>query len=254
MTSRTGIVILCGALSMGALAEAEQRAPARVSTGLPADVMALACAPGVAYEAPTVTLRVTGGQDSSFRRIYMPGDLVTISAGTRNGLEVGQEFFVRRVQSAIRDSINRKTPATIRTAGWVRVYAVDETLSLATITHACDTIQVGDYLEPFVLPQVTPPSADRPKPQRDNYGRVLSGQDRRRSFGKDDFLAVDRGSDHGIERGTMFMIYRDKKADENFLFEIGEAVAVDVRPESATLKVTMSRDAIQAGDYVAMRR
>jgi hypothetical protein len=251
--------MLCAALSMGglspeALAEGEQRAPARVSTGLPADLLALACAPAITFEAPPVTLRITGGQDSVFRRIYMPGDLVTINAGTRNGIEVGQEYFVRRVLTGVREPITRKMPGTIRTAGWVRVYAVDETMSLATITHACDTIQVDDYLEPFALPQITSPSADRPAPQRENYGRVVSGQDRRRSFAKDDFFVIDRGSDHGVERGTTFVLYRDKRVDENFLFELGEAVAVEVRPESSTLQVTMARDAISAGDYVAMRR
>ena len=34
-------------------------------------------------------------------------------------------------------------------------------MSLATITHACDTIEVDDYLEPFVLPPVPAPS-ERP--------------------------------------------------------------------------------------------
>src|SRR5688572_28781302 len=190
-TSRAiGIVIVCGALSVApALA---QRAPAHVPTRLSADVLALACAPAIVFEEPAVGLRIAGGQDSFFRRIYAPGDLVTLNAGARNGIDVSQEFFVRRVQKAAGDAVNRRTPATIRTAGWVRVYAVDESMSLATITHACDTIEVGDYLEPFALPQVTEASPDRPLPQRENYGRVISGQDRRRTFAKDDFFVVDR--------------------------------------------------------------
>ena len=254
-TSRvTGIVILCGTLSAWAPLSAGQRAPSHVSPRLPADVLALACAPSIAFDEPPVAMRITGGQDSFFRRIYAPGDLVTISAGSRNGIEVGQEFLVRRVQAASREAVTRRTPATIRTAGWVRVYAVDETLALVTITHACDTIQVGDYLEPFALPQVTAASPDRPRPQRENYGRVRSGQDGKRTFGKDDFFVVDRGSDHGVTPGTTFVLYRDKRADGNFLFELGEAVAVDVRPESSTLRVTVSADAIQWDDYAAMRR
>jgi hypothetical protein len=127
-------------------------------------------------------------------------------------------------------------------------------MSLATVTHACDTVQVDDYLEPFVLPVVPTPSADRPKPQRENYGHVLMGQDRRRSFGKGDFFMVDRGSDHGVTPGAQFVLYRDKRLAENFLFELGEAVAVDVTPDSSTLQVTVSLDAITEGDYVAIRR
>jgi hypothetical protein len=65
---------------------------------------------------------------------------------------------------------------------------------------------------------------------------------------------VNRGSDHGVAHGTHFVLYRDKRVDENFLFEVGEAVAMDVKPDSSTLRVTVSLDAIQEGDYAAMRR
>jgi hypothetical protein len=80
------------------------------------------------------------------------------------------------------------------------------------------------------------------------------GQDRRRSFGRGDYLTIDRGSDHGVAAGTRFVPYRDRRIADNFLFEIGEAVAMDVQPEASTLQVVKSLDAIQAGDYVAMRR
>jgi hypothetical protein len=253
MTARvTVFVILCIALS--GPAPLAQRAPAPGRTGLPADILALACAPILAFETPAMPLRLTGGQDSFYRRIHAPGDLVTINAGERNGIEVGQEFYVRRVQSSSGGRVSRQTPGTIRTSGWIRVYAVDTFMSLATVTHACDTIEVDDYLEPLVLPQPVTASADRPTPQRENYGRVLSGQDLRRSFGKDDFFMVDRGSDHGVRVGTQFVLYRDKRVDGNFLYVLGEAMAVDVKPESSTLRITMSADAIQAGDYAAMRR
>jgi hypothetical protein len=39
-----------------------------------------------------------------------------------------------------------------------------------------------------------------------------------------------------------------------FLFEMGEAVVIDVRPEISTLKATLARDAFQTGDLVALRK
>ena len=255
MTSRRlwGIVAAAGLLAGGGPVLA-QRGPAPAMTGLPAEVLSLACAPSVTFEPHTTSLRVTGGQDSTFRRIYFPGDLVTINAGTRNGIEVGQEFYVRRLLTARREAITREAPATIRTAGWLRVYAVDDAMSLATVTHACDTIEVDDYLEPFVLPVVPTPDAERPKAQRENYGRVLVGQDRRRSFGRGDYFTIDRGTDHGVTVGTNFVLYREKSVADNFLFAIGEATVVNVQPDSSTVQVTVSLDAIAAGDYAAMRR
>lgn len=255
MTARFAtLTILFAATFVGALPVLAQKAPAPDKTSWSPEVLSLACAPTIAFEAPAADLRVTGGQDSFFRRSYVPGDLVTINAGAARGIEVGQEYFVRRVQKSARESINRTTPATIRTTGWIRIYAVDEKLSLATVSHACDSIEVDDYLEPLTLPTPVVASAERPAAQRENYGRVLSGQDRRRSFGRDDYLVVNRGSDHGVEVGTHFVLYRDKRVADNFLYVLGEAVAVDVKSESSTLRVTVSSDAILAGDYVAMRR
>ena len=257
MTSRStaGVLIAVGLLAATSPARA-QRGPAASSPHLSPEVLSLACSPSAALEPPATPLRITGGQDSFARRIYAPGDLVTINAGPQNGIEVGQEYYVRRLQTDNLAPISRDNPATIRTTGWIKVYAVDErdNLSLATITHACDTIEVDDYLEPFKLPVIPTVSKNRPKPERDNYGKVLVGTDRRASFGKGDYLVINRGSDHGIEVGAQFVLYRDKKQAENFLYEIGEGIATEVKPEMSTVHVTVSLDAIRSGDYVALRR
>jgi hypothetical protein len=150
--------------------------------------------------------------------------------------------------------VSRDSPATIRTTGWIRIWAVDEDMSLATITHACDTVDVDDYLEPFVMPVVPAISRATGKPERGNYARVLSGQDRRSTFGHGDFLMIDRGSNQGVTPGARFVMYHDQKAPGNFLFEIAEAVVVDVKTDTATLQVMSAIDAILAGDYAGMRK
>ena len=66
---------------------------------------------------------------------------------------------------AERRGISRDNPATIRTTSWIRIWAVDDEMSLATITHACTGVELNDYLEPFRLP-------DEP---------AISGSSRRRS-------------------------------------------------------------------------
>jgi hypothetical protein len=256
-TTRTTCIVL-GTAFFAVSTAAAQRAPLPAPTGLPPEVLALACAPGLAYEPPAASVRVTGGQDSFVRRIHAPGDLVSISAGADDGITVGQEFFVRRVNAPGQRTISRTQPGTVRTAGWIKVWAVDPTMSLATVTYACDTIEINDYLEPFVLPEVPTPSTTREKPAKDNYARVLPGADRRRSFGKGDFFVVERGSDQGVRPGSQFVVFRNKhelnvQQPDVFLFELGEAVAVDVKPDRSTLQVTVSRDAFSEGDLVAMR-
>jgi len=247
--------VLCAAVVLAAAAPAvAQKGPAPAMSHLSADVLTLACAPTIAYGPPDTPLRVTGGQESVTRRNYSPGDLITINAGTQNGIEVGQEYFVRRLQTEGNQTASAKTPGTLRTAGWLRVYAVDDQMSLATIEHACDSIEVGDVLQPFMLPQVPTPATDKLKPERDHYARVLNGVDRKQTFGKGDFFLIDRGSSDGVTPGSQFVIYRDKHEAQNFLFELGEAVAVDVKADTATLYVTLSHDAFTKGDYVAQRK
>jgi hypothetical protein len=231
-----------------------QRGPAPTVTKMDPQVLALACAPSLAYAPPLADLQVTGGQDSFTRISFAPGDLITINAGTDNGIEVGQEFFTRRIMSEFRRPVSAREPGVVRTSGWIRVYAVDDKMSLATISHACETVDVGDYLEKLVLPTMPPEAAELGKPERDNYGRILIGTDRRESFAKGDFMVIDRGADHGITPGARFVVYRDRLEAKNFLYDLGEAVAVSVGPNSATLLVLVSRDAFRPGDYVAMRR
>lgn len=247
---------ICTAFCLGGFSAAAvaQRGPAPAAIHLPQDVLALACAPVATFDMPPRPLRVTRGQDAVERRTYAPGDLGTINAGANNGIEVGQEYFVRRVLADGHREVSRKNPGNIRTVGWRRVYAIDKDMSLATISYACETIDVGDYLEPFVMPVVPTPAADAPRPQRSNYAHIMFGADGRRSFGQSDFFVIDHGSDHGVMPGARFVVYHDKQVAGNFLYEVGEAVAVDVRSETSTLQVTLSRSSLTAGDYVAIRK
>ena len=247
----TGLFAL--ALLASATSLAAQKGPASAMMSLPPDQVALACAPSVTSERPMRPMRVTGGQDTIVRRTHAPGDLVTINAGTNNGIQVGQEFFTRRLLITPRTPLSGDSPAAVQTTGWLRVWAVDDDMSLATITHACDSVEIGDYLEPFALPQVPGADKARLKAERDSYGRILAGIDGRRIFGTGDFVVVNRGSDEGVTPGMRFVFYRDKYQNQNFLFELGEATALDVRSDSSTLRITTSLDAIQLGDYVARR-
>jgi hypothetical protein len=201
-----------------------------------------------------VPLRITGGQALEVRVGWAPGDLITINGGRDNGIQVGQEFFVRRLQKDRDKVVSPATPGTIRTAGWIRVYAVDDEMSLATIQYACDSVEVGDYLEPFALPTAVPLGPKTGKPEKGNYARVMSGNDRRQTFSAGEFIVIDRGRDHGIVPGSQFVVYHDKKETGNFLFEVADAVAVDVRDSSSTLHVTASRMAVSVNDYVSMRK
>jgi hypothetical protein len=254
LTGRSWCALLVAGALLPVLPLAAQRGPAPAWVHVDTEVLAVACAPTMVTDPPLAAMQVTGGQDSMVRRSYAPGDLISINAGTDNGIEVGQEYFTRRVVTQPGHSVSEREPGILRTSGWIRIYAVDSKMSLATITHACDTVDVGDYLDPLMFPTPPPPTDRLGKPERDNYGRIVTGADRRRTFAKGDFMLIDRGRDFGISVGSRFVVYRDKLQDKNFLYDLGEAVAVSVGAKSATLLILESRDAFQAGDYVGLRK
>ena len=251
--TRTAALAAIAAFVLPAAA-ASQTGPAWTGTKIPSDVLALACAPSNAYEMPAVPLHISGGQSLEKRWSVAPGDLLTVNAGRANGMQVGQEFFVRRILKDRDQAVSKDTPGTVHTAGWIRIYAIDDEMSLATIVYACDTMMVGDYLEPFALPVAVARGETKGKPEKGNYARVMPGKDRKATYAAGEFIVIDRGKDHDIVPGSQFVIYHDKKQDGNFLFEVGEAVAVDVRENSATLSVTKSRSVVSLNDYVSMRK
>src|ERR1043166_9542676 len=99
------------------LVASAQTGPAWAVTRLPSALLSQACAPTAAYEVPAVPLRVTGGQSLDVRVTSSPGDLVTINAGSANGIQVGQEFYARRLQKDHDQTVSKTSPGTIRTAG-----------------------------------------------------------------------------------------------------------------------------------------
>ncbi len=235
---------------------AAQHAPAPRPSGLDPDQVSLMCAPSPADVPERASalkpLRISGGQAPVVRLAYAPGDLVTINAGERQGVTVGQEFYTRRPVPAP----TKKRPASrnvVHTTGWLTVYAVDEDLSLATITHACTTITPGDELAPLQVPAVPARDVRDLEPKRGDYARIATGLDGRSSFAAGDAFLIDRGSSQGVQPGARFVLYHDRRAPQNFLFEAGEAVAVAVGAEASTLRVLSASTALMTGDYAGQR-
>src|SRR5687767_10685398 len=128
MTSQTKTAaasLVAAAVIAAALPVLAQKAPAPEPVRLPPGILSLACAPKLTFETPPTPIRVTGGQEALVRRSFAPGDLITINAGTDNGIEVGQEYSTRRTVPIQPRPIGRDNPATIRTSSWIRIWAVD---------------------------------------------------------------------------------------------------------------------------------
>ena len=215
----------------------------------------LACAPRAAWGAPTDPIRLVASDEGQATRMYAPGDAIVVKGGISRGLEVGQEYFVRRQLRPLVASPAEygSIPNVLHTAGWLRIVDVEQTMAIAVVSQACDAFLRGDYLVPFALPEiptVTPVSeGDYEAP-----ARILFGEDGGFQAGVHRFMVIDRGRNDGIVPGQRFTIFRDTVGDTGPLTSLGEAFAVLVNADTATIRLFGTRDAIHAGDGVAAHR
>jgi hypothetical protein len=244
-----GLAAVCALVASGAAAQTpDALSPAQ---------MAVACAPPpFTATVPADATRVIASQDSHSRNLFGMPDQLVVSGGTERGLQLGQQYFLRRLARHA-DNYNDKLPHQVRTSGWVRVVAVNATTTIVNVEHACGDILVGDYLDAFQirpLPDADITSVDATgEPDFKASARVLYGSEERRSGGIGEFMLIDQGADHRVALGSHFAIYRDIRVPGAPLASIGEATVVSIGPAMALVRINRARDAVFTGDFVVPR-
>lgn len=210
----------------------------------------IACAPRFAAGTTLSTLAVLGSQDGTAKFYYGPSDTLLISGGHADGVEIGQEYFVRRVVSS---RFNATAASVLHTAGWVRIVGADREVSIAEVVHICDGLRQGDFLEPLVLPEDVEVHAGG-EPDYDNAGKILFGLDGRLLIAEHQYFVVGLGSDNDVAPGQRFTVFRHTLGGLNAVTEIGEAVAVSVDDEWTTARLIHLSDVVEVGDLIAPLR
>jgi hypothetical protein len=217
--------------------------------------IAVACAPPPTFDLPAEPLRIIGTQDSIPRGEYGTRDLLVVSGGTTAGVQLGQQFYVRRANRFGLDPATHRRGS--KTGGWIRIVAVNESTAIASFVHICSTVGQGDYLEPFVAP-VVPPGADRDEapgePDFTSMGQIVAGSENRSDIGPGDFALIDRGSEQGIVPGARLAVYRDIGVAGMPLASLGEAIVISTSATMSLARITRARDAVHTGDLVAPRK
>ncbi len=255
MGSRMFTVAATVALA-GTVCGAWAQEPASTET-LTRGQIAVACAPPpVVAREPLDAPRIMGSQDVVNRTSFGTPELLVISAGSNHGMQVNQQYFVRRLFRTA-ETHNDKLPHMVHTAGWIHIVAVNEEMAIARPDHVCSELRAGDFLEPFEAPVL--PAGDifapvtRGEQDFKNYSRVISGPYDKLAAGTGEFIAIDHGSDRDIAVGAHFAIWRDLQIGGLPLTAVGEATAVSVGPSRAMLLVTRTRDAVFKDDIIVPR-
>lgn len=215
----------------------------------------VACAPMNAVAAQAPAIKILGGRVDG-RLMFGPGEQVVVSGGAAQGLQAGQDYFIRRsVKDRFTPAAKDFTPNSVHTTGWLRIVDIQGAMAVATITHACDAVFEGDYLEPFVAPPAPLPPADTAT-QADfaNPGRIVLADERRQMGYPGLLMLVNRGSDQGVQRGEGLTLYRPTLSGEGPVQRVGTATVVTVYPQLSIVRVETIKDAVFVGDLAAIHR
>jgi hypothetical protein len=267
--------------------QADNQPPAQTDDQLLSPLaVQVACGPTTSTAGvPEHPLHVIGGDDTAGRSLFSERDLLVIDGGTDAGLQLGQEFFVRRPMAPggaygtgplatygarstatfalmHHGTISTRRETVVETVGWVRVVALNATTGLAQIEHACQALNVQDYLEPFAVPQV-PADGDRDLAAGavgsgdfdfTALGHILYGNGFRETAGVGDMMLIDRGTEQGVTLGARMAIFRDLGSDGLPLSAVGETIVVAVGDARSLARISRARDAVRSGDFVVPRR
>jgi hypothetical protein len=169
---------------------------------------------------------------------------ITVDGGTLNGLEVGQNFVVRRYFRV--RPLAGSEPTGEHTAGLVQIASADERSSIAVVIYACDELRTGDFLASF-NPEPIRPAEPRGVPNYDDAARILFGDEGQILAAPRRLMVIDRGSAHGIRVGQRLTLFRRRGGTDI----VGDAIVVAIRTDSATIRIERINDTIASGDLAA---
>jgi hypothetical protein len=200
--------------------------------------------------APAKSFGTVLSRRSAANGLYAKGDELVIDGGRVNGLEVGNNFVVRRTY---RIEWDPRTETGEHTAGLVSLVAVDEQTSVAVVIYACDEIMPGDRLASFTPEPLRAP-APIGKPDYRRAVRILFPDIGQMLGAPRRMLVIAGGAEAGIRVGQRVTLFRRRQSGGNRLVLVGDAVVVAVRLDSATIRVEHVTDAVFAGDWAAPQR
>jgi hypothetical protein len=213
----------------------------------------IACAPKTLSAPPVDGIRVAGSAQHG-RLMFAPGDAVIINAGRSQGVQAGQRYFVRRyIHDRFTPASLDFQPFSIHTTGWLTIVDVKDTMSVAQVTHACDGILEGDFLEPYVDP-VEPPPALGGAPDFEHPGRIVMADERRQMGFEGLMMILNRGSDHAVRAGQTLTIYRETLNGQGPNIDVGRATVLVVGPQLSLIRIDSSREPVYLGDFAAIHR
>ena len=191
-------------------------------------------------------------------KLISTGDLVYIRPAENATLNVGDKFTIYRTLKPIKErQTNNYIGIQHYLAGAVEITIKRPEFVLARVVASFRAIKVGDLLMPYQrrLPRFK--IQESPEGLR---GQIIVSEEHTNMFGENAIAFIDKGEQEGVTPGQLYWIfkqeqYRINPEERNEItltpVILGELLVIHTEKTTATVMITDSRNAIQAGAQIA---
>ena len=183
------------------------------------------------------------------KSLLSEGDTVYVQTVPGRPLAVGEKYTTYRTLPPIYDASNKEFIGIQHLmSGIVEITQITDNIAVGRVLQNFRrSILLQDSLMPYIPQSPEIVLADGPS---GIDGRIIRSEDETHVFAEHQVAFIDRGQNHGIERGQSFSIYQQKQAltnpeDRKSLvtlppIEIGTLLVLRAEPETATVLITKS--------------
>ena len=199
---------------------------------------------------PMPDLRVIGAEMMNEKAQFSDSDLIYLSKGKADGLEIGQLFQIVGLEG--------KVPP-YGTVAWrrarARVIRLDDKVATARIERTFWPVRIGDYLLPFDESEGEvgkDTGYDQMDPNATKRGQVIFIDTARLLTGPGLWALIDLGRQQCVQIGDQLTVFHRARPDLP-REAVGSMIIIDVRGATSTVKILSGRDAVTIGDEVQLK-
>jgi hypothetical protein len=207
-----------------------------------------------AVEKPESDLRIVAGMRGDEHLLLTDGDKFYLNKGTNGGLEPGQVFLIVEIGDKLISPVSEENFGFLAfKRGRARIVAVEGERSLALAEKSCGQVTVGNYLIPFEEKEdILGKDEGFEVPLEEGIGlngHVIYLDREYQIIGSGYWAIIDLGIEDGLKAGQQLSVFRKLRADLPRQ-AIGNAIVIDVRQRTSTIKVLSAKETIEIGNQV----
>lgn len=229
----------------------------------PASPFAMVCSPGLLPEQKVDSVGIGTLVMSTEGRVMLSmEDRVVVGLDDNHAVKKGDQLLVARTgRRLIHPRTGQSAGRVLYAVGLLDVTDVQARVVQTRVSYSCGPIGLGDRVIPYA-PLLFPDDKTPQPARRSVTGFVVDSLRGEQLLGLQQMAFVDVGADQGVAVGDVFLLQRPNLPAPTptgvFLpmpsDRLGDAVVIRVMERSATVLLTSSARAVQAGDQAILSR